>query len=60
MSTARFQHGVGVLDKKLWAVGGVDDNYIHLASVEVYDPNSALARRFWNSSSRIYSLDYYK
>jgi hypothetical protein len=40
MSTARYDHGVAVVDGKLYAVGGVDDTNTPLSSVECFDPST--------------------
>ena len=38
MATERMNHGVAVLDGKLYAVGGYNDDDGFLSSVERYDP----------------------
>ena len=40
MSTARYNHGVAVVDGKLYAVGGRDGTNTTLSSVERFDPST--------------------
>jgi hypothetical protein len=40
MSSARFAHGVAVVDGKLYVVGGVDGTNTRLSSVECFDPST--------------------
>ena len=40
MSTARYYHGVAVVDDKMYAVGGEDGTHTRLSSVECFDPST--------------------
>ena len=40
MNTARYTHGVAVVDGKMYAVGGLDSTNTNLSSVESFDPST--------------------
>ena len=43
MSTRRFVPGVGVLDEKIYVVGGADSNWIADKTVEMFDTSTYLS-----------------
>ena len=42
MSTRRFVPGVGVLDEKIYVVGGADSNWIADKTVEMFDTSKCI------------------